>query len=156
MFQQPPKCFNIFIVISDIWIVHVNPISHTFCQVAPFCRVFHHILTTFLVVFLYRYFRTDICLCYTKVIFHAQFNWQSVSIPSSLTVYLIPLHCLISVKRILDCSRKNMVYTWMPVGRWRSLVEYKFRTSFSFFYRTVEHVKCVPFTKYFVICLSKI
>ena len=50
LFEQPPKRFDIFIVIRNIGMVKVYEIAHLFSQFTPFSRKLHHIFATLLII----------------------------------------------------------------------------------------------------------
>ena len=159
--KQPPQGLDILVVVCNIRMVEIHEISHFLGELAPFSRKHHHVLTAFAVVvfnrdILARLMVVDVGLGNAKLLLHSQFHRQSMSIPSSLAVNLIPLHRLVSVECILDGSCKHMVNSWMPVSRGRSLKEYKLRTTFTFIYRLVEYVISVPLLKHIFVHLSQI
>ena len=50
-FQQEPDSFNVFVIIRDIGIIHVDPVTHPVGQILPLPRIFHYFPAADLVVF---------------------------------------------------------------------------------------------------------
>jgi hypothetical protein len=45
LFEQPPKCFDITVVVSNVRIVHIHPITHFGREVFPFFCIFKYIFS---------------------------------------------------------------------------------------------------------------
>ena len=114
--QQIPQRFDIFVIVSDIRIVQINPITHLLGKVGPFFGIFHHLTTTSGIVFINRNLLADILFGDTQHFLHAQFNRQTVRIPTRLTANLETLHRLETAERIFYRSRHHMVNTWHSVS----------------------------------------
>ena len=50
--EQVPQGLDILVVVRDIRVLEVHPITHLLGQVRPFRRVFHHFTTASSVVFI--------------------------------------------------------------------------------------------------------
>ncbi len=50
LLEQPPKGFDIFVVVRDIRMVEVYKVAHLLCQFTPLLSEHHHVLAAFLVV----------------------------------------------------------------------------------------------------------
>ena len=153
LLQEPPKGFYILVVIRDVGMVEVNPITHLLRKVAPLGGELHHILTAFLVIvfnrnILVRLLIINVGLRYAKLLLYAKLHGQPVSVPASLAVNLVALHCLVTVERILYGTRQHMVDAGMAVCRGRSLKEYELGASLTLCYRFTEHVVLAPFFQY--------
>ena len=159
--EQPPKSLYVLVVVGDVRVVEVNEIAHLLCQLSPLCCEFHHVFTAAVVVVLHRdvFVRlmvVDVCLGYSKFLLHTELHGQSVCVPSCLSLHLIALHRLVSVEGVLNGACEHMVYSRVSVCRGRSLEEHKLRTTFTFFYRLVEHIVTVPCLKYVLVYLSQV
>ena len=101
--------------------IKVYEIAHLLSKRTPFLSKLHHILTTSMIIFLYRnvFLRIliiNIFLCNTKFFLYAKFDRKSVSIPTGFTVNLETLHGFIAVECILDRTSQHMVNTWMTIS----------------------------------------
>ena len=116
LFEQPPDCLDIPVVIGDVGVVHIDPEPHVAGQVFPYIGKLHHILATGLVVIFNGNLCSDVFLGYPESLLHAQFNRQSVGIPAGLAFDLITLQCTETADGILDGARHDMVDAGHPVG----------------------------------------
>ena len=111
LFEQVPQRLDILVVVGDIRVVKVHPISHLFGQVGPLCRVFHHLATTCRVVFVHADFLADIFFGDTQHLLYTQLYRQTVGVPTGLAANLIALHRFETTERIFDRTRHHMVDT---------------------------------------------
>ncbi len=126
LFQRPPFGLDIFVVISDIRILHIRPKTDG-------CReVFPHILVlpdTFLTV-VNKAFQTvgfNLVLAVdSERLFDFKFDRQTMGIPSRLTGDMIALHRLITRDHILDNTGENMTDVRFSVCRRRTVIEGEF------------------------------
>ena len=144
LFEQPPKSFDIFVIVSDIWVVHIYPITHFVSKIFPLTSIFHNVSTTSSIVFVNRNFLTNILFSDAKTFFYTKFHRQAVSIPTSFTFHLETLHSFITAESIFDSTRHNVVNTRHTIGRRRSFIEYKRRMTFTFSNTLVEQILSVP------------
>ena len=52
LLQKPPQSFDIFVIVGDIWVIHIHPITHLFCEVLPHIGELHHRLAAGAVILL--------------------------------------------------------------------------------------------------------
>ena len=156
LLQQIPQAFNILDVVCDVRILQINPVAHLVGKLSPFVRVHHDILSACVVVFVNADFLADVFLRDSEALLHAQLYWQTVSVPTCLTLYLIALHGLVSQEHILDGTAHDMVNARMSVGRRRTLKEDEWLTTFSFIYALMKDVILLPLCKYPRVRLRKI
>ncbi|OPZ46309.1 MAG: hypothetical protein BWY95_01771 [Bacteroidetes bacterium ADurb.BinA104] len=156
LFEQPPQCLYITVVISYIRIVQIHPVTYLKGEVAPVLLVFHNLGTAVHVVILDRDFLTYILLGYTEFFFHRKFDGQSVSIPAGLTFNHKPAHGLVAAKNILNSTCHDMVDSRHSVSRRRAFVEYKRRAAFTLFYASVKNVFLLPVIQHFLIDFRKV
>ena len=151
LLQQPPKRLDVLIIIGNIGVFHIHPITHAVAQVFPLARVHHHVLATLLVVILNRDSLTDIFLRNTQFLLYAQFHRQSVGVPSCLAVYLEALHRLKATEGVLNGTSQYVMYTWMSISRWRTFEKDKRGTTLTLIYAAVEEVFLIPSFQFFFI-----
>ena len=116
LLQQPPQCLYVFVVIGDIGMFHIHPVSHLLAQVGPFARVFHHIQAAALVVLLYTDGFAYIFLGDAQLFLHTEFYGQSMGVPSCLTHNLLSVHSLITAEGVLQTSGQYVMDTWVTVS----------------------------------------
>ena len=161
LLQEPPQCFDILIVVSDIGMVKVYEIAHFLRQVAPFLREHHHIVAASGVIVLNgdisgRCGIVDISLGNAFFLLHTQFHGQSVCVPAGLTVHLEALHCLITVESILECTPENMVNAGMTVSRRRTFEENKLWITVTLSNGTVENIILFPLFQNLIVDLCQV
>ena len=130
LLKEPPECFDIPVIIGNIWVIHIDPVSHFPGKIFPQIGIFHYSLTAFFVVIFngnisWRILISDIILCNAKSCFNTKLNRQSMSIPACFTFHLITALCFETAYSILDRSCHNVMNTGDTVCRWRTLIKYK-------------------------------
>ena len=111
LLQKPPQCLDIFVVVGDIRVVHIHPVTHLLCQVLPYVGELHHLLAAGAVVLLDRDCLADILLGDAELLLHTQLYGQTVCVPTRLTVYEVTLLCLVAADNILDGAGHHVVNT---------------------------------------------
>ena len=154
--KQVPQSLYIPVVICNIRVVHIHPISDTLGQVHPFTRIFHHLLAAGPVVVLYAYAGTYVLFGYAEHLFYAELDRKAMCIPPCTPFYTIAALGLVSADRILYGPRHHMVDTWHSVGGRRTFKENKFRSSFPDFQRTLEGMVLLPPVKNLVPDLHQV
>ena len=107
LLEQPPKGLHVLVVVSYVWIVEVNEVSHLLRQATPLGSKLHDIIAALVVIVLYGdvfvgLLVVDVSLGYPKLLFNAKLNGQSVCVPPGLAMNLVALHGLVSVEGIFD------------------------------------------------------
>ena len=102
LLEQPPERFDVSIVVRDVGVLQIDPITHTVSQVSPLLGKLHHILAAGRIVLGHRDALADVLLGNTEGLLHSQLYRQSVSIPSGLTLHLESLHRLVTTEDVLD------------------------------------------------------
>ncbi len=146
--KQPPKSLNIAVVIGNIRIIHIHPISDPFSKITPLRRVFHHFLTASTVVILHADILSYVLLRNSELLLHAKFHRKSMGIPPGSTPHLISGLCLIPAYCILDRTRHHMMNTWHTIGRRRSFEENEFRCAFPQLQRSLKSRLLLPSFEY--------
>ena len=116
LLEQPPQAFDILIVVGDIGVLHINPVTHLMGKVCPLGGVHHHVLTATAVVVLDGNLGTDVFLGDAQFLLHAKFHWQTVGIPTSLALHLETLHGLETTEGVLQRACQNVVDTRMAIS----------------------------------------
>ena len=114
--EKIPESLDITVVICDVRIIHIDPITHTFGHIHPLCSIFHDLLAACVIVLFHRNLRADIFLGYTQHLFHTKLDRKTMGIPSCTTVHLKSALSLVSAYCILDGTGHDMVDTRHTVG----------------------------------------
>ena len=123
MLESPPLTFDVVVIVGDVGVFHVHPVSNTVGKLFPLAKVlpnglfalFNKWLDT---VGLNLLFAVD-----TKQFFHFQLNWKTVCIPTGFAKYVFALHHLVTGDQILDGTCQNVADVWLAVGCWWAVVE---------------------------------
>ena len=142
--KKPPNTFDIFIVISHIWGLHIHPISYLLSDIFPFAFVFHYIGTASFIIIFYRYFRSNIFFSNTQFFFYTKLNGQPMSIPTCLSIYLKSFKGFVSAKKIFYSTRNHMMNTWHSICRWRSFIKSKCWISLSTLNTLSKNIRFSP------------
>ena len=62
LLEEIPKGLDILVVIGDIGVVEINPVTHLLGEVGPLLGIFHHLTATSGVVLVHGYLLSDILL----------------------------------------------------------------------------------------------
>ena len=144
LLEEPPKGFDITVVVGDIRIIKVNPIAHLTGQVGPLLGIFHDLLATSGIVVVHRNLLADVLLGDAKHLLDAQLNRKTMSIPTCLALHLEALHRLETAEYILNRTSHHVMNTRHAIGRRGSLVEDKRRMAFTCGHRFNKDVFGVP------------
>ena len=161
LLQEPPKGFDVFVIIGDVGVVEVDEVAHALGEVAPFLREHHHVLAALAVVLLRRDVArrlvvVDVGLGDAQRLLDAKLHGQSVRVPASLTMHLIAFHSLVAVESVFQRATQYMMDARMSVGGGRTLEEYELRTALSFCDTAVEDVFLLPLLKHLPVCLGQV
>ena len=144
LFEQPPQGLDVFVVVGDVRIVHVDPVPHLAGQVFPCPRELHDGLAAGAVVLLDRNLRPDILLRDAELLLHAQLDGQAVGVPSRLAVHQIALLRLVAADDVLDRACHDVMDARQSVGRGRPLVKDECRMPLARRNALVEGVFRIP------------
>ena len=148
LLQQPPQRLDVFVVVGDVRIVHVDPVAHLAREVLPDARELHHRLAARAVVLLDGDLLADVFLGDAELLLDAQFHGQSVSVPSGLAVHEVALLRLVAAEYVLDRAGHDVVDAGHAVCRGGTLVEYERGMALAGRDAFVERVACVPFAEH--------
>ena len=116
MLQEPPKRFDVLVVVGDVGVFHVDPVAHFVAEVGPLAGVHHYVLTALLVVLLDADALADVFLGDAKLFLYAKFNGEPVCVPACLALHLEALHRLEAAESVLDAASQDMMDAWMSVS----------------------------------------
>ena len=151
LLQQPPQSFNVTVIVGNVRIFQVYPVTHLMGKVSPFFRELHDIRAAMLVVVCHRNRFTDILFGNSKCLFHSQFHRKSVCVPSCFTLHLETFHGLETTECILNCTCHHVVNTRHTVSRGRTFVEHERRIPLTFCHTFREHIVFIPFFQHLLV-----
>ena len=151
LLEHPPQSLDVSVVVSDIWIIKIDPVAHLVGKVGPFLGIFHYLLAAGSIVFIDRDLLADILLGDAKALLDTELDRQTVGIPTCLTLHLITLHRLETAEDILDRTCHHVVDTWHAIGRRRSLVEDKRRMTLTGSHTLFEDIVFVPLFQHLLV-----
>ena len=148
LLEQPPQRLDVFVVVGDVGVVHIDPVAHLARELLPDARKLHDRLAAGAVVLLDRDFLADILLRDAELLLDAQLHGKSVGVPAGLAVHEVPLLRLVAAEDVLDRAGHDVVDTRHAVGRGGTLVEYEGRMAFTRRDAFVECVAGVPLVQH--------
>ena len=147
--QKIPKGLDITVIISDVRVVHIYPVTDPVGKVTPLSGIFHNLFTAHLVILGYAYLSSDIFLSDTQLLLHTELHRQSVGVPSRTTAHQITALRLVTTDGILYTAGHHVMDTGHTISTWRSLEENKLRRTLpqlerlsecTFFFPLFEHL----------------
>ena len=151
LLEHPPQSLDVAVVVSDIWIIKIDPVAHLVCKVGPFLGIFHYLLAAGSIVFIDRDLLADILLGDAKALLDTELDRQTVGIPTCLALHLIALHRLETAEDILDRTCHHVVDTWHTIGRRRTLIEDKRRMTLTSGHTLFEDIVFVPLFQHLLV-----
>ena len=142
--EKVPQRLDVTVVVGDVRVVHIHPVSYPLRHVHPLLGVFHHLLAAGGVIFLHRHLRADVGLGDTQFLFDAQFHGKSVGVPSGATGYPVAGLRLVPADGILDGTGHHMMDARHAVGGRRAFEKNERRGSFTNFQRFLKRMNPFP------------
>ena len=148
LLEEPPQRLDVFVVIGDVGIVHIDPVAHLAGQVLPHARKLHDGFAAGAVVLLDGDLFADVLLGDAELLLDAQFDRKSVRIPPRLAVHEVALLRLVTAKNVLDRTGHDVVDARRAVGRRGAFVEYERGVSFARGDAFMECIAGVPLAEH--------
>ena len=136
-FYSPPFRLDIIVVVGNVRMFHIRPVSNAVGHFFPFGFIFPDAFLAFAYKLLDAVLFDFLLAVYSERFFHFQFDGQTVSVPTGFTRAMISLHGFVSGNYILDNACENVSHVRLSVCRRRSVVESKFLS------RTVVFFVCL-------------
>ena len=156
LFEQIPEGFDVLVVVSDVRVLEINPVAHLLGEVRPLTGVFHHLLTAGSVVLIDADLLADVLFGDAEFLFYAEFNRQSVGIPSGFALHLIALHGFVAAEGVFDCTCQNVVNARHAVCRRRTFEEEERLVPFTHSDTFVEQIFLFPLLQHLAADSSQI
>ena len=144
LLEEVPQGLDVAVVVGDVRVLHVYPVTYALCHVFPFGGIFHHLLAAGGVVFVYAHLGADIGLSDAKLFLHAKLYGKAVGIPACPAGYAVTRLRLIAADGILDGARHHVVNAGHSVCRRRAFKEHKLRSALAKLQRLPEGIHLFP------------
>ena len=148
LLEQPPQRLDVFVVVGDVGVVHIDPVSHLARELLPHARELHDGLAAGAVVLLDRDLPPDVLLRDAELLLDAQLHRESVRVPSGLAVHEVSLLGLVAAEDVLDRAGHDVVDARHAVCRRGTFVEDEGRVPFAGRDAFVECVVGVPLVQH--------
>ena len=123
LLDGPPDGFDIVIVVGDIRVVHIAPISDRIAHFMPLRRIFPDGFLAFFVEGFHAVPFDVLFAVQFQQLFNFQLNRQAMRIPAGFAENMVPFHRFIARDDILDRARQNMADVRLAVCRRRPIIE---------------------------------
>ena len=154
--EEVPQGFNIAVVVGDVRVFHIYPVTYALCHVLPLCGVFHHLLAAGGVVVVHAHLCAYIGLGDSKLFLYAKLYGKSVGIPSGAAGYAVTGLGFIAADGILDGTGHDVMDAGHSVCRRRTLKEYELRSTLAKLKRLPEGVHPFPSLQHLFPRLSEV
>ena len=151
LFEQPPYRFYVSVVICDIRVVEIHPITHLVGEISPFLGVFHHLMTAGGIVFVYGNLLAYVFLGDSQSLLNAQLHREAMGVPAGLALYLEAPHGLVAACYVFYGTGHHMMYTRHSVGRRRPFVENERGATFALGHARFEKAVGVPYLEHLLV-----
>ncbi|OQA26422.1 MAG: hypothetical protein BWY58_01072 [Chloroflexi bacterium ADurb.Bin344] len=129
--QDLPFGFDIFILVSDISRIKINPIGNPLRHAFPLFDIRKSRFFTKSVKFRDAVLFDLLFIGKSQLLFHFDFDRQAVCIPTAAADNMIPLHRTIAKDYILNGARNYMMYTGFSVCGRRTFIEHILTAAFA-------------------------
>ena len=148
--EQPPYRLDVFVVVGNIRVIHIDPITHSAGKVVPDAGKLHYILPAGLVVLFDGELNADVFFGDAQGFFYAKLNGQPMGVPTGLAFHLKALKRFVAAEQIFNGARHHVVNAGQTIGRGRAFVKVKGGRSLAAVDRLFEDGMLLPPVKYFV------
>ena len=156
LLQEPPQALDVAVLVSDIGVVHIDPVAHAVGQIFPLAGVFHHLLAAGGVVLIDRDLLADILLGDAQGFFHAQLDGQAMGVPAGLALDLESLHRLVAAEDVLDRPGHHVMDARHAVGTGGTLKEHIGGRTLALADAVAKHIFLVPLLQDFLVDIRQV
>ena len=142
--EEPPEGLDVTVVVGDVRIVHVHPVTDALGEAPPLGGVFHHLLAAGTVVVRDGDLASDVFLGDAELLLDAQLDRQAVGVPARAAADLEAGLCLVAADGVLDGAGHHVVDARHAVRRRRTFEENELRSPFAQGQRALESVAFLP------------
>ena len=115
-FQKIPQSLNVAVVVGDVRIIHIHPVTNPLRHVFPFGSVLHDLLAASLVVLLDGDGGSDVIFVNSEFLLDADFDGKAMGVPTGPSGDLVTCLGLVTADSILDGSGHHMVDSRLSIG----------------------------------------
>ena len=148
--KEPPESLDIAVVVGDVRVVHIDPVTYALGEVAPLGGVFHDLTAAGGIVVRHAYLAAYIFFGDAKFLFNSQLDGQAVGIPAGPAAHFETALGLVTAHGVLDAAGHHVMDTGHTVGTGRAFEEYEFRRTFTQVQRFLERTPLLPPLQYLV------
>ena len=105
LFERPPFGLDIIVVIGDVRVIHIDPVSDAVRHLLPFALVFPNRLLALTDKRLDTVLLDILLSVHAQRLFHFKLDGQPVRIPTGFPQYMPALHGLIARDNVLHDAR---------------------------------------------------
>ena len=116
LLEGPPFGFDVIVVVGDIGMFHVDPVTDLVGHLLPFVQILPHTFLALADEGLDAVGFDLLLAVKTKDFLHFKFDWQTVGIPAGLAGDGLALHGLIAGEEILDDAGLDVTDVRFAVG----------------------------------------
>ena len=143
-FQGLPDRLDIIVLIGDVRVLHVRPVTHALGHTFPFALVLPHAFLALLDEGLDAVLFDILLAVHAEQFFHFQLDGKPVRIPARLAQDVLALHGLIAGDDILHHAGEDMPDVRLSVRRGRAVVKGKLLVPLVALHALPEHVVLLP------------
>ena len=156
LFERPPDRLDVIVVVGDVRMLHIHPITDAVAHDFPFFFIFPDAFFAFVYERLDSVFFYLLLAVYAQQLFHFQLDGQTVGVPARLAQNRIPLHDFVARNYILHDAREDMTYVRLSVCGRRTVVKGERFLARVFFVCLFKNLVFLPKFKRFLFALHKI
>ena len=156
LLEAPPLGFDVVILVGDIRVLHIRPITDALAHLLPLGLVFPDGLLALLDERLDAVFLDLRLAVQAEHLLDLQLHRQAVGIPAGLAQHVVALHRAIARDDILDRARLHMADVRLAVGGRRAVEERKGGRALAQLHRFLKNVFVAPEFDDLFLALSEV
>ena len=121
--ERPPHRLDILVVVGDVGVLHVRPITYAVGHDLPLVLIFPHGFLALLDERLDAVALDVLLAVHAELLFHLEFDGEPVGIPARLPADIEPLHGLVAGDDVLHDAGEDMPDVGLAVRGGRTVVE---------------------------------
>ncbi len=142
--QEIPEGLDVTVIVRDVRVVHIHPVTDALSERTPLGGVFHNLLAAGFVVFFYTDFSADVFLRDAEFLLHSKFHGKAMGVPAGAATDLETALRLVPADGVLDAARHNVVYAGHTVRAGRTFEEDELGSALSHLERALEGFVLLP------------
>ena len=156
LLYRPPHGLDISVVVSNVRVLHVRPVTYAVGHDLPLVLILPHRLLALFdegldAVLLYLLLAVD-----AEHLLHFQLNGQPVSVPTGFPADIVPLHGLVTRDYILHDTGEDVADMRLAVGGGRTVVKIEALASLILFNALFKDLVFLPERQNFLFAFHKV